>query len=135
VQAGGEQSNSGVTMANPVLVEVMRGDVVESRHRGSVAVCDGDGAPVLSIGDVERPVRDRDDQVVLVPEVAVDGPGGEPGGPDHIGHGRLVETLGGHAPHGGEQDLFAALGPPFVADLRHGDHCKDFRWRKTNLRS
>jgi L-asparaginase II len=46
-------------MTNPVLVEVFRGDVVESRHRGAVAVCDGDGKLVLSIGDVERPVFPR----------------------------------------------------------------------------
>lgn len=46
-------------MANPVLVEVLRRDVVESRHRGAIAVCDGDGRLVLSIGDVERPVFPR----------------------------------------------------------------------------
>ena len=46
-------------MENPVLVEVMRGNTVESRHRGAVAVMDGDGATVLVIGDVERPVFPR----------------------------------------------------------------------------
>jgi L-asparaginase II len=46
-------------MANPVLVEVLRGDVVESRHRGAVAVCDAEGAVVLSLGDVEQPVFPR----------------------------------------------------------------------------
>ncbi len=46
-------------MANPVLVEVTRGDVIESRHRGSVAVVDGDGRVLLSIGEVERPVFPR----------------------------------------------------------------------------
>ena len=46
-------------MANPVLVEVLRGNVVESRHRGAVAVCDGDGGLVLALGDVERPVFPR----------------------------------------------------------------------------
>ena len=46
-------------MANPVLVEVLRGGVVESRHRGAVAVCDGDGNTVLALGDVERPVFPR----------------------------------------------------------------------------
>ena len=46
-------------MANPVLVEVTRGDVIESRHRGAVAVCDGDGAIVLALGDIERPVFPR----------------------------------------------------------------------------
>lgn len=32
---------------------------MESRHRGAVAVVDGDGAAVLSIGDIERPVFPR----------------------------------------------------------------------------
>ena len=46
-------------MSNPILVEIVRGGVVESRHRGSVSVFDGDGAQVLSIGDVGRPVFPR----------------------------------------------------------------------------
>ena len=46
-------------MTNPVLVEVLRGGLVESRHRGSVAVFDAAGKSVLSIGDVERPVFPR----------------------------------------------------------------------------
>ena len=32
-------------MGNPVLVEVLRGRLVESRHRGAVAVADADGRP------------------------------------------------------------------------------------------
>ncbi|MFZ0424037.1 MAG: asparaginase [Xanthobacteraceae bacterium] len=46
-------------MPNPVVVEVMRGALVESRHRGAVAVCDADGTPVLAIGDVATPVFPR----------------------------------------------------------------------------
>lgn len=46
-------------MSNPVLIEVLRGAVVESRHRGAVSVVDGDGKSVLSIGDVERPMFPR----------------------------------------------------------------------------
>jgi L-asparaginase II len=42
-------------MDNPVLVEVTRGSVVESRHRGSVAIVDGDGRLVFSLGDIEMP--------------------------------------------------------------------------------
>jgi L-asparaginase II len=46
-------------MENPVLVEVLRGNAIESRHRGSVAVVDGDGSVVLSLGDIETPVFPR----------------------------------------------------------------------------
>src|SRR6266487_584768 len=43
-------------MTNPVLVEVIRGSLLESEHRGSAAVIDADGKPVLLLGDVARPV-------------------------------------------------------------------------------
>ncbi len=46
-------------MSNPVLVEVTRGLLVESRHRGAVAVFDGDGRKVLSIGDIDQPIFPR----------------------------------------------------------------------------
>jgi L-asparaginase II len=44
---------------NPVLVEALRGSVVESRHRGAIAVCDTEGAAYLTIGDVLTPVFPR----------------------------------------------------------------------------
>src|SRR3979411_1854015 len=46
-------------MSNPVLVEVFRGALVESRHHGAVAVADADGATVLALGDVAAPVYPR----------------------------------------------------------------------------
>lgn len=46
-------------MSNPVLVEVLRGQQVESVHRGAVVVCDADGTLLLEIGDVDRPVFPR----------------------------------------------------------------------------
>jgi L-asparaginase II len=46
-------------MTNPVLVEVMRGSIVESRHRGAVAVADAEGRDVLALGDVTIPVFPR----------------------------------------------------------------------------
>jgi L-asparaginase II len=46
-------------MDNPFLVDVTRGNLVESRHRGSVTVIDADGGTVLSLGDVERHVFPR----------------------------------------------------------------------------
>jgi L-asparaginase II len=46
-------------MNNPILVEVLRGVLVESRHRGAIAVVDADGAAVLAIGDVTTPIFPR----------------------------------------------------------------------------
>ncbi len=52
-------ANYGENMGNPVLVEVLRGNVVESRHRGAIAVFDADGGAVMSLGDIDRPVFPR----------------------------------------------------------------------------
>jgi L-asparaginase II len=46
-------------MANPVLVEITRGAIVESVHRGSIAVLDATGDVVLALGDVETPAYSR----------------------------------------------------------------------------
>jgi len=48
-----------MTMSDPILVEVLRGVRVESRHRGAVAVADADGNAVLALGDVETPIFPR----------------------------------------------------------------------------
>ena len=47
---------SALSPADPVLVEVLRGEMVESRHYGACAVTDASGRLVLALGDVERPV-------------------------------------------------------------------------------
>jgi L-asparaginase II len=44
---------------NPVLVELTRGDLVESRHRGAVAIADASGKLAWSCGDVDRPIYPR----------------------------------------------------------------------------
>ena len=44
---------------NPVLVEVVRGGAVESRHRGAAAVVDASGRLAAAWGDVERPIYAR----------------------------------------------------------------------------
>jgi L-asparaginase II len=46
-------------MRNPVLVEVVRGALVESRHHGAVAVVDAEGATVFALGDAAQPVYPR----------------------------------------------------------------------------
>lgn len=46
-------------MNDPVLVEVIRGARVESRHGGALVICDASGKRRVAIGDVERPVYPR----------------------------------------------------------------------------
>lgn len=46
-------------MSNPILVNALRGEVIENRHRGAIAVCDPDGNLVHSWGDVETLVYPR----------------------------------------------------------------------------
>jgi len=45
--------------ANPNLVEVTRGSIVESRHAGAIAISDPDGHLLLALGDVQRPIYPR----------------------------------------------------------------------------
>lgn len=46
-------------MTNPVLVEVTRGGIVESQHRGAIAVCDASGNVVAQWGDVNSAIFPR----------------------------------------------------------------------------
>ncbi len=46
-------------MSNPVVDEVLRGERVESAHRGAGAVVDADGRIAFTFGDIDRPVYPR----------------------------------------------------------------------------
>jgi len=48
-----------MTDHNPVLVEILRRPLVESRHRGAVAVADASGKVVFAVGDIAVPVFPR----------------------------------------------------------------------------
>jgi L-asparaginase II len=50
---------------NPILVDVMRGNAIESAHTGALAVIDADGAVVASLGDIDRPIFPRSAVKVL----------------------------------------------------------------------
>ncbi len=59
-RAHGEQANeSALSEANPILIEVTRGRLVESRHRGAAVVVDAHGRIVARWGDVDTPVYPR----------------------------------------------------------------------------
>lgn len=83
-------------MSNPVLVETVRGGLVESRHRGAIAVADASGRLVLGIGDVERPIYPRSAIKAIQALVLV-----ESGAADRYGLGTEELALA-CASHGGE---------------------------------
>jgi L-asparaginase II len=89
-------------MDNPVLVEVIRGRLVESRHRGAVAVVDADGKTTLALGDGERPVYPRSAVKALQALQLI-----ETGAADRFGLGDQELALA-CASHGGEPDHAAA---------------------------
>src|SRR5437763_446099 len=83
-------------MRNPVLVELVRGALTESRHSGAVAVVDADGASVLALGDVTQPIYPRS---AVKPLQAL--PLVESGAADRYGFGDEELALA-CASHGGE---------------------------------
>jgi L-asparaginase II len=46
-------------MSDPVVVEIIRGPMVESVHRGAAMVVDADGQTVFACGDTDRPIYPR----------------------------------------------------------------------------
>jgi L-asparaginase II len=83
-------------VTNPVLVEVTRGPLVESRHRGAVAVVDAGGAVVLALGDIDAPVFPRSAVKALQALPLV-----ESGAADRLGLGEAELALA-CASHSGE---------------------------------
>src|SRR5262245_2437390 len=91
-------------MTNPVVVEIVRGALTESRHRGAVAVCDAAGARVLALGEVEHPIYPRSAVKAMQALVMM-----EAGAAERFGLGD-EELAVACASHGGEPGHVAAVG-------------------------
>jgi L-asparaginase II len=93
-------------MTNPVLVEILRGGIVESAHRGAVVVVDGDGRTVAAVGDVARPVFPRSavKAIQALPLV-------ESGAADAFGfaNAELALACASHAGEPGHTELAASM--------------------------
>lgn len=107
---------------DPVLVEVVRGRVVESVHHGAVVVCDANGDLVYGCGEIHRPVFPRS---AVKPLQAL--PLVETGAADRFGLGETELALA-CASHSGEahhvaavQDWLTRLGLT-ETDLECGGH-------------
>ncbi len=83
-------------MSNPILIEVTRGGLVESFHRGAIAVVDARGGTRAAVGDISRPVFPRSAVKALQALPLV-----ESGAADRYGFG-TVELALACSSHGGE---------------------------------
>jgi len=101
-------------MPNPVVVEVLRGDRVESAHRGAGCVVDADGAIVFFFGDVDRPVYPRSAVKALQALPLI-----ESGAADRLGLGDREIALA-CASHSGT-DEHVALAAGMLAKTGHDD--------------
>ena len=90
-------------MANPVIAEIRRGSLVESRHRGSIAVVDADGSLVLALGSVDTLVYPRSAVKAMQALVLV-----ESGAADRFGLDDEALALA-CASHGGEPGHVAVV--------------------------
>lgn len=92
-------------MANPVLVEMLRGERVESRHRGSVAVAGPDGRLAFAVGEVHRPVFPRSaiKAIQCLPLI-------ETGAADRLGFGAAEIALACASHSGTDRHVAVAAG-------------------------
>ena len=93
-------------MSNPILVEVTRGNLVESRHRGAIAVVDAFGRQVYGLGDVEAPVFPRSAIKVLQAIPLVESGAAEAFG---FGNRELSLACASHSGEPGHVELAADL--------------------------
>ncbi|HZP21040.1 MAG TPA: asparaginase [Bauldia sp.] len=107
---------------DPFLVEVTRGTIVESRHRGAIVIADASGRRRAAIGDVEQAVFPRSAVKALQALPLV-----ESGAADAFGFGNAELALA-CASHNGERrhtetaaSMLAKAGRG-VADLECGAH-------------
>ncbi len=100
---------------NPVLVEVWRGglgtDVLESVHRGALVVLGADGAPLLEVGDVARPVLPRSSNKP-VQATAMLAAGWTPRSGEELAIG-----AGSHSGEDGHRDVVAGMLAAHVGEL------------------
>lgn len=111
-----------MSLSDPILVEVLRGDSVECVHRGAAVVCDAAGRTVFSLGDVDRAIYPRSAIKVLQALPLV-----ESGAADRYGFGDAELALACSS-HSGEERHVATAAAMLAkaglgeADLECGTH-------------
>lgn len=109
-------------MTDPVLVEVLRGDHVESRHRGAAIVLDAAGAVVLELGDVARPVFPRSAVKAIQALPLVESGAADTFGFDARDLAMACASHGGEPAHVKRSAAILARAGLDVSDLECGSH-------------
>jgi L-asparaginase II len=107
---------------NPVLVHALRGGIVESQHRGAVAVVDADGAVHTRFGDIDRPVFPRSAVKVLQALPLVAGGAAERWGLSDEELALACASHGGEARHAAVAASMLAKAGVDVQALECGTH-------------
>jgi L-asparaginase II len=106
-------------MVNPILIEATRGALVESWHRGAIAIAAPSGALALQLGDVARPVYPRSAVKALQTLPLL-----ETGAADHFGFGPAEIALACGSHTGTEKHAGIAAAMLVRAGLATDDlHC------------
>lgn len=105
------QTDPGTAPANPVLAELVRGDVVENRHRGAFCIAHADGTVLASAGAIDVPVFPRS-AIKAIQALAMM----EAGAPERFGFGTEALALACASHHGepahvaGVSAMLASMG-------------------------
>jgi L-asparaginase II len=105
-----------MSLSDPILVEVLRGDSVECVHRGAAVVCDAAGRVVFSLGDIERAIYPRSAIKALQALPLV-----ESGAADRYGFGDAELALACSSHSGEERHVATAASMLARAGLGEGD--------------
>jgi L-asparaginase II len=105
-----------MSLSDPILVEVLRGDSVECVHRGAAVVCDAAGRVVFSLGDIERAIYPRSAIKALQALPLV-----ESGAADRYGFGDAELALACSSHSGEERHVATASSMLARAGLGEGD--------------
>ena len=108
--------------ANPVLAEALRGGILESAHRGAVAVVDADGALHSAWGDIARPIFPRSAVKVLQALPLVESGAAERYGRSDEELALACASHGGEAQHTATAASMLAKAGVDVAALECGTH-------------
>jgi len=111
-----------MSSSNPVLVQALRGGIVESAHRGAAAVLDADGGIVAQWGDIERPIFPRSAVKVLQALPLVESGAAERFGLSDEELALACASHGGEAQHAATAASMLAKAGVDVAALECGTH-------------